>query len=87
MDKKISALVRTDFIKNRTVQWCTLIGLMVDLIVSHTIYHVLILFSLPYFTSVCLNYLMEKSPVYKQKPRVSEQFRSSSRNKIKIIPR
>ena len=84
----MSELLCTDFIKNRTVQLCTLIGLILDLILSQTITHTLILFTLPYLTSVGLNYLMQQSPAYKQKARISEQFRpSSNNNKIKIIPR
>lgn len=88
MNQKAAELLHTDFIKNRTIQICTFTGLIADFLVSHTMSHVLILFSLPYLTSVALNHFMKKAPKHKQKAKISEQFRPlSTASKIEIIPR
>lgn len=85
---KTVQLFHTDFIKNKTVQRCTLIGFVADFACSQTFNHALTLFFLPYITSVCLKYFIKPAPTPRYNPCVSAQFKSSSpRRKIKIIPR
>jgi len=64
----------TDFVKNPWVQKMTLIGMIADFALSQSIRHVLVLFSLPYLTSVALGYWL---PIKKKKVkgRISEQYR------------
>lgn len=84
----MSELLHTDFIKNKIVQICTFIGLIVDFILTQTMNHALILFALPYLASVGVNYLMMKqSPVCKHKPQISAEFGPSAPHKITITPK
>ncbi len=77
----------TDFIKSKLVQLSLLIALFIELLVSKTINYSLLLFFLPYCTSVILNYLMHQRSSKKTFTRVSAQFKPSTLNKIKIIPK
>jgi hypothetical protein len=80
-------LLITDFLKNKTIQLATLMGLILDILCCQTINHISTLFGLPYFTSIILKYLMKSSPVVKSPARISEQFKPQSPHKIKIIPK
>ncbi|KTD46206.1 hypothetical protein [Legionella quateirensis] len=63
-----------DFIKNRIVQFSLALSIPLDIALSGTIKHLLILFGLPYLASIALYCLMNprKAPI---KPRISEQYR------------
>jgi hypothetical protein len=81
-------LLITDFIKSRIVLLSLIFGLALDLLIANTINHILILFCLPYGTSVALNYLMNTPRLSKPKARISEQYRRprSGNNIIRITP-
>lgn len=80
-------LFSTDFIKNRTIQLFTLIGMFIDIISSETIIHAFVLFCLPYAASIALNYIMNLSNSKKECARVSNQYKPKPPYKIKIMPR
>ncbi|WP_045097678.1 hypothetical protein [Legionella fallonii] len=65
----------TDFIRNRTTQLGLAVSLLGDLSLSKSIKHALILFGLPYLTSIMLAYHF-KPAKYKVKVRISEQYRN-----------
>lgn len=67
-------LLIPDFIKNRIVQLILVLSIILDIAASGTIKHILILFGLPYLSSIVLFCLMNprKTPI---KPRISEQYR------------
>lgn len=67
-------LLLTDFIRSRTVQCITLSGFIFDIATTNSISHVLILFGIPYLTSIGLGYLMNAKKVT-VKARISEQYR------------
>jgi hypothetical protein len=80
-------LLLTDFIKNRTILLVAALGILLDGLLFQTINHTLILFALPYLTSIILEYLMKPSCSIKPLTRISEQYKPKSHHKIKIIPR
>jgi hypothetical protein len=78
-------LITTDFIKNRTLQGLFLIGILFDLTTAKSIKHMLILFGLPYLTSIGVNYFFDVKKM-KLKGRISEQYRLRP-HQIKIYPK
>ena len=72
-------LLFTDFIRNRTIQFTIALGLLFDIILSSSIKHSLILFGLPYLTSIALCFRYE--PRRKRiKARISAQYRNKSKS-------
>lgn len=69
-----------DFIKNRSLQFILIAGLIFDIVTAETIKHVIVLFGLPYLSSVALYYLMNRKKTT-IKARISEQYRPQSRRK------
>ena len=68
-------LLLTDFIKNRSIRLITLLLLIIELISFGTINQTLVLFGLPYCSSVVLNYLFHRQKI-ELKPYISAQYRS-----------
>ena len=77
----------TDFIKSKIVQFFMFIALIIELLMCRTISHSLLLFCLPYSTSIILNYLMNYRSSNKPYARISAQFRPQGMTKIKITPK
>jgi hypothetical protein len=65
----------TDFIRNRTIQLSIAISIFFDIIISRSTKQTLILFGLPYLTSIalCCRYEQRKNL---SKARISAQYRS-----------
>lgn len=63
-----------DFIKSRAIQLALVLSTLFDLLMSGTVKHIIILFGLPYVTSMALYCIInpKKIPI---KPRISEQYR------------
>lgn len=80
-------LLITDFIKNKLMQLFLLITLAIELFNNKTVSTSLLLFCIPYCTSVILNYLMHCRTPKKTFTRVSAQFKSSTQPTIKITPK
>lgn len=64
----------TDFIKNQTIQLLLIIGVLLELAFDRSIKHSIILFGIPYSTSVVLHALMQPKKLA-AKPRISAQYR------------
>jgi hypothetical protein len=67
-------LLKTTFIKDSRIKLIIMFGLFADIITSKSIRHILILFGLPYLTSITLGYLVPVKRV-RIKRRVSDQYR------------
>ncbi len=65
----------TNFIRNRAIQLSLAVGLFFDFGLLQSIKHILVLFGLPYLTSIIMthHFKPEKS---KLKARISEQYRN-----------
>lgn len=79
-------LLDTDFLKNKNMQQIFGVGLCFELFFFHSLIHSLVLFGLPYLTSVILKLLFQHSSRIKTKALISKQFRARV-YKIRIIPR
>lgn len=82
----MSNLFLTDFIKNKTIQIFALLGLALDVLLSQSVIHMIVLLGFPYAASIILNQLIKTQHNNKFKPRISEQFRPQRSPKIKITP-
>lgn len=80
-------LLITDFIKSKLIQLFLLLTLAIEFFNSKTVSTSLLIFCIPYCTSVVLNYLMHCRPPKKTFTRVSAQFKSSTQPIIKITPK
>lgn len=65
----------TNFIRNRTIQFSISVSMLFDFSLSQSIKHTLILFGLPYITSIIMAYRL-KPTKSKLKARISEQYRN-----------
>lgn len=72
--KNMFQLFVPDFIKSRAIQLALVLSTLFDLLMSGTVKHIIILFGLPYVTSMVLYCIIspKKIPI---KPRISEQYR------------
>ncbi len=64
----------TTFIRNRVIQLSLALGIFFDFSLLQSIKHILVLFGLPYLTSIIMTYHF-KPEKNKLKARVSEQYR------------
>jgi len=71
-------LFHTEFSKNKTIQTAFWYSLGLDLLFSQSAYHILILFALPYITSIGLEYFFNRNPQKKSLVRISRQFKSTT---------
>jgi hypothetical protein len=67
-------LLLTDFIKNRFIRHAALSSLSLELITLGSINHTIVLFGLPYCSSVGLNYLFNRHKI-EQKAYISAQYK------------
>lgn len=70
----------TDFIKNRSIQCSFALSCLFDLLLTESISHTLILFGLPYTTSVFLNHFINSSNL-RPKAYISAQYKPHRRAK------